>query len=158
MANNAFRYSQYQYGSAAPQVEPLKIRQAKSAYMKQARAEVEKKADSKRKAAEGYTFLQSALIVLAVAAILAIAGFYIVTISETYTLKRGIEDMKRSYQMLTTENMTEMKKADNTVDYEAIYAYVTETLGMKIPEKQQIIHYAGKQAELVTKEAEIPNE
>lgn len=158
MAANQYRYSQYQYGSAAPALEPKKIREAKSAYMKQARAEVEKKANTKRKAAEGYTFLQSAIIVLAVAAILFIAGLYIVTISETYSLKRGIEDMKRSYQMLTTENMTEAKKADNTVDYEAIYAYVTETLGMKTPEKQQIIHYEGKQAELVVKEAEIPNE
>ena len=148
----------YQYGTAAPELVPEKILRAKNEYMKSARLDLEKRVDSKRRASRGFSFLQTAAIVFAAALIMASAAFYLVTLSNSESLRAEIKEAKKTYQVMHSANAIEERKAENHIDYAAVYEYATETLHMQQPEKQQIVYYSGKSSEFVMKVGEIPNE
>ncbi len=148
----------YQTGTAAPALEPQKIRDAKSEYMRNARLEVERRVEAKRRIRPGFSVPQVLVIVFAIAVILVAAWLYLVTVSNERVLKNDIDKLKKQIQVMDTENAIEARKAANEIDYAYVYAFATEDLGMQTPEKQQIIRYERKSSEFVLKAAEIPHE
>ena len=151
-------YGRYAYGSAAPAYQPETSRRSKQAYMNGARAKVEEKVGAKRAARRALTFSQGLIITVCAALVLAAAVFYVVGLSKNHEIKAGIGSLKSQIQVLEKENALLEQKIEERTDYEAIRVYATQTLGMRLPEKQQVVTYERGASDYVEKKADIPNE
>ena len=126
--------------------------------MEGARAKVEEKVGAKRAAGKALTFGQGLIITVCAALVLAAAVFYVVGLSKNYEVKAGISTLKSEIQVVEKENALLLQKIEEHTDYEAIRVYATETLGMRLPEKQQVVTYERGASDYVEKKADIPNE
>ncbi|MBP5295499.1 MAG: hypothetical protein J6Y95_07275 [Lachnospiraceae bacterium] len=146
------------YGSQAPAYQPETIRRSKQAYMDGVRAKVEERVGAKRAARKALTFSQGLIITVCTALVLAAAVFYVVGLSKTHEVKAGISALKSEIQLMEKENALLEQKIEERTDYEAIRVYATETLGMRLPQKQQVVSYERGASDYVEKKADIPNE
>ena len=151
-------YDRYAYGSAAPAYQPETIRRSKQAYVEGARTKVEEKVSAKRAVRHALSFSQGLSITVCAALVLAAAVLYVVGISKNHEVKAGIGSLKAQIQALEKENALLEQKIEERTDYEAIRVYATDTLGMRLPEKQQVITYERGASDYVEKKADIPNE
>ncbi|MBR3437504.1 MAG: septum formation initiator family protein [Lachnospiraceae bacterium] len=146
------------YRSAAPAYQPETIRRSKQAYVDGAREKVEEKVGAKRAARRALTFSQGLIITVCTALVLSAAVFYVVGLSKNHEIKAGIGSLKAQIQVLEKENALLEQKIEERTDYEAIRVYATQTLGMRLPEKQQVVSYERGASDYVEKKADIPNE
>ena len=154
----AARAERLSYGSLAPAYQPETIRRSKQAYVNGTRTKVEEKVSEKRAAKRALTFSQGLIITVCAALVLAAAVFYVVGLSRNFEVKAGIGSLKSQIQVLEKENALLEQKIEERTDYEAIRVYATETLGMRLPEKQQVVTYQRGASDYVEKKADIPNE
>ena len=146
------------YGNLAPAYQPETIRRSKQAYVEGSRTKVEEKVSAKRAAGKALSFGQGLIITFCAALVLAACVFYVVGLSKTHETKTAIGSLKSRIQSVEKENALLEQKIEERTDYEAIRVYATETLGMRLPEKQQVVTYERGEADYVEKKAEIPNE
>lgn len=146
------------YGNLAPAYQPETIRRSKQAYIDGSRTKVEEKVSAKRAARKALTVGQGLIITLCTALVLAAAVLYVVGLSKTRETKATIGSLKSRIQTIEKENALLEQKIEERTDYEAIRVYATETLGMRLPEKQQVVTYERGEADYVEKKADIPNE
>ena len=148
----------YQYGTAAPELEPEKIRKAKQEYIKSRDGDVEALVAGKKKARHEFGVLQVVFLSLALAAALVSLVFYIVQLSANHDAATKVESLKKEYQTLVQDNALIENEILKSINYTAIYEYATEELGMALPEKQQVIRYDSERREYVEKAGTIPDE
>ena len=157
---SSIRVNEYQYGSAAPILKPKRLREADAEYAHQAKVVIEEMVAEKTKAHVGkaVTFVQMGLVALSAVALIAAIAFYLVGVSNVKLARKSIEDTKHEIQVMQKENALLSLQIENDTDYEGIYSYATETLGMHLPEKQQVVTYNRAASEYVVKGMEIPHE
>ncbi len=146
------------YGNLAPAYQPETIRRSKQAYVEGSRTKVEEKVSAKRAARKALSVGQGLIITLCTALVLAAAVLYVVGLSKTHETRATIGSLKSRIQTVEKENALLEQKIEERTDYEAIRVYATETLGMRLPEKQQVVTYERGEADYVEKKADIPNE
>ena len=157
---NIYR-NMYVNGSAAPELpayEPEKIRKAKREYVQSARLQIEERVNEKRRAAR-YAGVRHALAVtVSLAVIIGLAGLYIVELSAHRKALLSVETLEKEYQTVHDEVILEENRISREIDYNAVYEYAVNELGMTVPMKNQIIYYSQEPSEYVLAAGEIPNE
>jgi len=151
-------YQSFIHGNAAPQYEPEKIRKAKEEYLEKAAYIVEQKFEERRLSRREFSLFQVVIITSCVIVVLALSFFYLAEISALKEEKLSVETLKYQYETITSENQLVENEIASNVDYSYVYEYATQKLGMKMPEKHQIVSYSRDNTEYVAKRAEIPNE
>ena len=142
----------------AATVKEETIRKAKEDYVERGRAEIERKALAGRLASREYSPKQVTVIVACAAVILVMLAVYMITLSGVRASRTSVADMKlQDNRMAAGNELTEIQIRD-TIDYTEVYRYATETLGMSLPGRQQVVTYGKNAQEYVTKGMDIPNE
>ncbi len=142
----------------APQKTEKEIRREKREYVRNAQARVEEKVAAKRKEAKGFSFLQVTVLAASVCTALFMSLFYLNQLSENREIRASIGKLESRYQVLREDNGLLENEQNARIDYDAVYAYATETLGMQNPEKQQVVAYEAKASEYVRNSGVIPND
>lgn len=148
------------YGSVVrePVYEPEKIRQAKDRYVYEAEVQIHAQVAKEVKVNRELTLKQALLLTLSISAAVLVFFFYILTLSTYGETKKTMENMQREYATLVSENALLANKVESGINYDEVYRYATEMLGMQAPGKQQIITYGHANQTYVTKQGSIPNE
>lgn len=155
---NAAGYNRYNYGTEAPKYEPKKIRASKEEYMKNAELRQEKMVREKTKRGREIGPLQVFVISVCMAVLVFFCAFYFVSLSDVKAVRNEINAARKDIEDYQKENALLSLKIEEKMDYPAVYTYATETLGMRLPEKQQVVTYSSRPIEYVVKSVEIPNE
>lgn len=155
---NAVRNSRYYYGSAAPVLEPAKIRQSKNEYIQRAEMRQEEMVRAQAKTGSKVSFGQALVILFCMLFLSGMAAVYVVGLSGLKSVRNKIAATRIEIENCQKENALLSLKIEEERDYEAIYRYATETLGMHLPEKRQVITYVTRPSEFVLKSKDIPNE
>lgn len=147
----------YYNGTEAVDYEPEKFREAKAEYFKNAQAYVEGRVTAKKKI-HTVSFSSVAVIIVSSLLILASAVIFMISTSEYHDEALLVESLKKECQELLTENSLLENQIDKNTDYEAIYEYATEVLGMRMPTADQIVRYPYHAREYVSRDEMIPND
>lgn len=162
MAYENRRVNNIGYGNAVREAAPEKtekeIRREKTEYVRNAKLKVEDKVSVKRKEAKNFTFLQTAVLAVAACTVLFMSLLYIEQLSDNREIRASIGKLETRVHTLQETNGLLENEQNARIDYDAVYAYATETLGMQNPEKQQVIAYEAKASEYVRNSGVIPND
>lgn len=148
------------YGSVErePIYEPEKIRKEKDKYVYHAEVQIHAQVAKETKVNRELTLKQALLLTVSIAAAVMALYFYIVSLSTLNTVKSDFQKAQKDYAALISENALLENEIERSIDYDAVYTYATEMLGMQMPEKQQIISYGHANQGYVSKQGSIPNE
>lgn len=111
----------------------------------------------RRRRSESLFSLREACVVGAVAAcFLCSCLFYVMQLAgQTQSAKR-LGTLKNEYSELVEDNNAESSRIEGSIDYEAIYEYATDVLGMRHPKKGQSIEYKRSNNSIVNQGEDIP--
>ena len=149
----------YEPGSAAralPESPERVERRDRKEEVLAARRAIEVRVNEKRHAAAEFGKGQVLVLSAAIVLFLACASFFIVRLSAQESLRNDIEKLELTIQTVHHENVILENRQNSSIDYEKVYAYATEELGMSIPAKQQVVTYDQPSVEFVHKYGEIP--
>lgn len=162
MAYENRRMSGSVYGNAVREAVPEKsdreVRREKREYVRNVQTQVESRVAAKVKADRSYTFLQTVVLAAAICTAMVMCLFYIQQLSENREIRASIGRLEVQYNTLRENNGLLENEEDARIDYDAVYAYATETLGMQNPEKQQMVVYEAKASEYVRNSGVIPHD
>ena len=151
----------YQPGTAAralpvPKPDREDERKKKKEQAERARQQIEARVAEKCRAANEYTKVQMLVILTCAALFVAASSFFIVNLSRQETMKKDIERLELQIQTIHQDNRIMQNLKNSSIDFQDVYAYATEVLGMRTPMKQQMIYYDQPTVEFVHKYGEIP--
>ncbi len=155
-----YGYAAYVNGSAAPALPERKEvrRTADPEAVDRTRTDLEVRVLEKRESGRRWAFGHLAVIVLSALSAAALITVYLLQVSNYRTQAAAVSALRKTYQETLQENNLNQNRQEASVDLVKVYAYATEVLGMRLPEKQQVVRYRAAGTEYVSKLGDIPNE
>lgn len=135
---------------------PEKIRKAKIEYLKNAENEIGEQVWAHDERSAALSKLQLGMILVMAGICLVMLLAYIFSASSNSMLKTKVEQTRKTYFDLVSENSQLENEIEKGVNYTAVYDYAINTLGMVYPEKKQIMNFTNNNHEYVVKGESIP--
>ena len=151
----------YVNGSAAPALPERRTeerRRVDPEAVDRTRTDLETRVLEKRENGKRWAFGHIAAIVLSALFAASLITLYLLQLSDYRAQSAAVTALRKTYQETLQENNLTENRQDASVDYVKVYAYATEVLGMRLPEKQQVVRYRAAGTEYVSKLGDIPNE
>ena len=161
MADSRYSNSVYNYGSTVFQPErrsEQERREKEREYISDARKRIESRVGEMKSTDVGRQILKTFAAAAVILVLVALFSAYIMQLSVKRNLRSEITELEREVQDLSRENALLRNQFERDIDYNFVYNYATERLGMQVPEKHQVIRYRAQKNEYVVKSGDIPHE
>ncbi len=118
---------------------------------------VQREFEERRKRANALTFTEAVVVGVLCAAFLCVCIFYVGQQAALNASQKQLTSLQKTYSSLVEDNNARSSAIESSIDYERIYEYATQELGMTYPEKGQTVTYKRNPGSYVKQAEEIPS-
>ena len=118
---------------------------------------VEKEFEERRRRANALTSAEAAVVGVLCAVLLFACIFYVDQQAKLNQSRNELASLQKTYAALVEDNNARSSALEGSIDYQRIYEYATQELGMMYPEKGQTVTYKRNPGSYVKQGEEIPN-
>lgn len=103
-----------------------------------------------------FNLREACVISVLTVCLVASCVFYLTQLSSENRSAKTLDSLKSQYSSLIQDNNALSSRIEGSIDYDEIYRYATEELGMAYPEKWQTAEYQKSDVSYVKQAEEIP--
>ena len=118
---------------------------------------VQKEFEERRRRANALTFAEASVVGVLCAVLLFACIFYVGQQAKLNQSNTKLASLQKTYASLVEDNNAKSSEIEGSVDYERIYDYAVNELGMMYPEKGQTDTYKRNPGSYVKQGEEIPS-
>ena len=118
---------------------------------------VQKEFEERRRRANALTFAEASVVGVLCAVLLFACIFYVGQQAKLNQSNTKLASLQKTYASLVEDNNAKSSEIEGSVDYERIYDYTVNELGMMYPEKGQTVTYKRNPGSYVKQGEEIPS-
>ena len=118
---------------------------------------VQKEFEERRRRANALTFAEAAVVGVLCAVLLFACIFYVGQQAKLNQSRNELASLQKTYAALVEDNNARSSALEGSIDYQRIYEYATQELGMMYPEKGQTVTYKRNPGSYVKQAEEIPS-
>lgn len=118
---------------------------------------VQKEFEERRKRANALTSTEAAIVGVLCAVFFVACIFYVGQQAKLNQSRNELASLQKTYASLVEDNNAKSSAIEGSIDYQRIYEYATQELGMTYPEKGQTVTYKRNPGSYVKQGEEIPN-
>ena len=118
---------------------------------------VQKEFEERRRNANALSFVEASVVGVLCAVLLLACVFYVGQQAKLNESRNNLASLQKTYAELVEDNSASSSAIEGSIDYEQIYSYAVNELGMMYPEKGQSVTYKRNPGSYVKQAEEIPN-
>ena len=118
---------------------------------------VQKEFEERRRKANALSFAEASVVGVLCAVLLFACIFYVGQQAKLNESRNELASLQKTYAELVEDNSARSSAIEGSIDYEQIYNYAVNELGMMYPEKGQSVTYKRNPGSYVKQAEEIPS-
>ncbi len=118
---------------------------------------VQKEFEERRRQANALSFTEAAVVGVLCAVFLFVCIFYLDQQAKLNASQKQLTALQKTYTSLVEDNDALSSTIEGSIDYQRIYDYATQELGMTYPEKGQTVTYKKNSSSYVKQAEDIPS-